>query len=179
MPLGPKELLRLVEEQGLVENLSERELTNPEGAGFDLRVGKIFRISGEALLGIDERQTPEPGLVAEYREGESRKYVIQPGEFLLMQTIESVNLPADLTAHNFARSTLFRCGIQLLATQVAPGYKGPLTFGLKNVGLVPVTIEMGARVAHIQFFEVSGGGSTYRGQWQGGRVAAAVAEKQV
>lgn len=179
MALGPEKLLELVKTRRLVEGLSERELQNPEGAGFDLRVGKLFRISGEALLGIDERQTPEPELVTEYREGESRKYVIQPEEFLLMQTIESVDLPADLTAHNFARSTLFRCGIQLLATQVAPGYKGPLTFGLKNVGLVPVIIEMGARVAHIQFFEVSGGGSTYRGQWQGGRVAATAKEKQV
>jgi deoxycytidine triphosphate deaminase len=66
-----------------------------------------------------------------------------------------------------------------LATQVAPGYSGNFTFGLKNISNIPVKIEMGSRVAHIQFEYVQGGGSKYRGQWQGGRVAATKKEKQV
>jgi len=50
--IGTKELLKLVKEKKLVENLSERELENPEGAGFDLRAGEIFRIKeGESFLG--------------------------------------------------------------------------------------------------------------------------------
>lgn len=179
MPLGLEQLLELVKTQKLVEGLSDRELENPEGAGFDLRLGEIFEVGGEAFLGVEERQTPQEKLAAAYKEGESIVYTLKPGDFVLMRTIESVNLPADLTAHNFPRSTLFRSGILFMATQVAPGYQGQLTFGLKNVGPVPATIEMGARVAHIQFSEVSGGGSNYRGQWQGGRVAATDREKQV
>ena len=54
MILGVKELLKLVKEKKIVENLSERELKNPEGAGFDLRMGKIYEISGDGFLGIDE-----------------------------------------------------------------------------------------------------------------------------
>ena len=38
MILGPKKLLELVKKKKLVENLAHRELTNPEGAGFDLRL---------------------------------------------------------------------------------------------------------------------------------------------
>jgi len=38
---------------------------------------------------------------------------------------------------------------------------------------------MGARFVHIQFSEVKGGGSMYRGQWQGGRVTTKKKEKQV
>jgi hypothetical protein len=34
MILGIKKLLKLVKEKKLVENLSERELKNPEGAGL-------------------------------------------------------------------------------------------------------------------------------------------------
>lgn len=179
MPLGPKELLQLVHERGLVKNLSERELKNPEGAGFDLRVGKVYTISGDAFLGVDQRQTPKEEVVCEYKEGEQISYTLEPGDFVLIETTEEVELPENLTARNFARSTLFRMGIDFMATQVAPGYKGKLVFGLKNVGPVPVTIEMGARVAHIQFSEVSGGGNMYRGQWQGGRVSATKKEKQV
>ena len=179
MLLGPKKLLELVKKKKLVEGLASRELENPEGAGFDLRIGELFKISGKAFLGIDQRQTPKEKLVASYRDKSRKKYTIKPGEFFLARTIESVNLPDNLAAHNFPRSTLFRSGIQLLVTQVAPGYKGKLTFGIKNVGNVAVTIEMGARISHIQFLEVAGGGSHYRGQWQGGRVAASKKEKQV
>lgn len=62
---------------------------------------------------------------------------------------------------------------------VPPGYCGGLTFGLYNAGPVTVTIEMGARFVHIQFSEVAGGGNMYRGQWQGGRVAATKKERQI
>lgn len=60
MVIGPKKLLELVEEIKLVENLSERELSNPEGAGFDLRLGEIHKIvGGKAFLGVTERETPK------------------------------------------------------------------------------------------------------------------------
>jgi deoxycytidine triphosphate deaminase len=62
---------------------------------------------------------------------------------------------------------------------VPPGYCGGLNFGLINEGPVAVTIELGARIVHIQFSEVLGGGNMYRGQWQGGRVTTTKKEKQV
>ena len=68
MVLGIKELHRLVKEKSLVANLSERELENPEGAGFDLRIGEIYEISGQGFLGVTERETPEMILVAKYEE---------------------------------------------------------------------------------------------------------------
>ncbi|MCL5010447.1 MAG: hypothetical protein M1289_02480 [Patescibacteria group bacterium] len=67
MILGPKKLLELVKTQKLVENLSERELTNPEGAGFDLRLGEVYKISGKAFLGVTERHTAGIELIAEYK----------------------------------------------------------------------------------------------------------------
>lgn len=178
MLIGPKKLLKLVKKQKLIENLSQRELENPEGAGFDLRVGELFKIKGKGFLGVEERNTPEVELIASHN-GKKKSYTVKPGEFLLMRTIESVNMPDNLTAHNFPRSTLFRSGLYLSATQVSPGYKGQLVFGIKNLGTAPVKVEMGARVSHIQFFEVIGGGIRYKGQWQGGRVSTRKRERQV
>lgn len=181
MPIGPKVLLRLVKTKKLVENLSARELTNPEGTGFDLRLGEVYKIKGQGFLGIDERQTPEARRVAKYG-GPKRKrqaFRIKPDEFYLVKTIESVNLPDDIGGYLYARSTLFRCGLTLLLTQIAPGYQGELTIGLANLGRCEVDIELGARIAHVQFERVEGGGRTYRGQWRGGRVAARKKEKQV
>lgn len=196
MVLGPKDLLKLVKTQKLVEGLSERELTNPEGAGFDLRLGEVYKISGSAFLGETHRKTAEIKLVKAYKKPASApaspklreaskasarqgSIKIKPGDFFLVKTIESVNMPQNLTASITPRSTTYRSGLFLRTGNVPPGYCGGLIFGLKNEGPVTVEIEMGARFVHIQFSEVKGGGNMYRGQWQGGRVTAKRREKQV
>lgn len=202
MVLGPKLLLKLVKTKKLVEGLSERELTNPEGAGFDLRLGEVYKIKGSAFLGETHRKTAEIELIVKYggESGKSKnfnqphetrndrivkwkaktgKIIIKPGEFYLVKTVESVNMPNNLTASITPRSTTYRSGLYLRTGNVPPGYCGGLIFGLKNEGPITVEIEMGARFAHIQFSEVKGGGSMYRGQWQGGRVTTRKKEKQV
>lgn len=206
MILGPQELLKLVKSKNLVEGLSDRELTNPEGAGFDLRLGEVYKISGNAFLGETHRKTAEIELIAKYgsyslkhsskgklinqphatlndrgqqREAKLSKIVIKPGDFFLVKTIESVNMPQNLTASITPRSTTYRSGLFLRTGNVPPGYCGGLIFGLKNEGPITVEIEMGARFVHIQFSEVKGRGNMYRGQWQGGRVTTKKKEKQI
>lgn len=179
MVIGPKVLLQLVKEKKLVEGLSERELTNPEGAGFDLRLGEVYTISGKAFLGVHERETPKVKLVAKYTEGKSTVFVVKPGKFYLVATIESVNTPQDITINFKPRTTTFRSGLFLRTGNVAPGYKGKLTFGMSNEGPISVTLELGCRFVHAQFEWVDGGGSLYRGQWQGGRVTTKKRERQV
>ncbi len=179
MILGPKILLKLVKEEKLVEGLSERELTNPEGAGFDLRLGEVFRISGEAFLGETHRKTPDIESIIIYKEGKKQSVKIKPGDFFLVKTIEKINLPIDLSAVILPRTTTFRSGLFMRTGPIQPGYQGELTFGLKNEGPIMVEIEMGARFAHVIFHEIKGGGSRYRGQWQGGRVTTRKREKQI
>lgn len=179
MPIGPKILLKLVKDIKLVENLSDRELTNPEGAGFDLRLAEVHKITGSGFLGIDERKTPDTRLVAKYNEGKKTIFTFDPGKYYLVKTIESVNLPVNIGAYPFSRGTIFRSGLIHLSNQVAPGYSGPLITGIYNAGGLKVDIELGARFMHIQFEYIEGGGSTYRGQWQGGRVLMRKREKQV
>lgn len=175
--IPPQELLRLVRERKLVEGLCDRELQNPEGAGFDLRLGEIYRPKGSAFLGVEERSTPQVDTLAVY--GKDARFVVKPGDYLLAKTIEKVNLPSDVVMYAFPRSTLHRSGILLLATQTAPGYSGPLVFGLKNLSECEVTLEMGARFAHVQFHTLAGEGVAYRGQWAGGRVTTGAREQQV
>ena len=177
MILGPKKLLQLVKTKKLVEGLSERELTSPEGAGFDLRLGEVYKISGKAFLGETHRQTADITLVKKYPKNKSIK--LKPGDFFLVKTIEKINLPVNLSAVILPRTTTFRSGLFLRTGPVQPGYQGELTFGLKNEGPITVEIEMGARFAHVIFHEIKGAGSKYRGQWQGGRVSATKIEKQV
>ena len=178
MLIGAEELLKKVKKEGLIKNLSERELVNPEGPGFDLRVGEVFKLKGSGFLGVSERQTPDAELVASIEAG-AKKIKIKPGEYFLVRTIEEVNLRDNIFAHIYSRTTLFRSGLQLLTGKVGPGYYGKLTFGLKNLGEAHFDLELGARIAFIVFHEVLGRSNVSRGQWRGGRVVAAKKEKQI
>jgi deoxycytidine triphosphate deaminase len=182
MILGIKELHRLVSEQKLVENLCDREMNNPEGAGFDLRLGEVYDLKGDGFLGVEERQTPEIELVAAHdseKPEEQDFFVFEPGRYYLVKTIEKVNLPVTLSGVIFPRTTMFRSGIGLFNGVVQPGYSGELTFGVCNLGKSNIKISFGARIVHITFQEVLGEGNQYRGQWQGGRVATEGKETQV
>ena len=188
MILGPKKLLALVKKTNLVEGLDTRELTTPEGAGFDLRLGEAYTISGHAFLGVTHRETPTISLKSQVEsqkpEGRSKtkeknkSLIIKPGEFYLVTTMETVNIPLNLCATFIPRTTTFRSGLFLRTGVAQPGYQGKLTFGLKNEGPITVEIEMGARFVFVQFHEVVGA-TQYKGQWQGGRVTTEKREKQI
>lgn len=179
MVLGIEELHRLVKEKNLITNLSERELENPEGAGFDLRIGELYEISGQGFLGEIERETPEVKLIAKYDEKKTNEIQLKPHTYYLLKTMEDVNMPENLLAIMTPRSTLFRSGVYIFGGQVPPGYHGGLNMGIYNYRDTNFRLEMGARVVHIMFFEVKGKGNLYRGQWQGGRVTTEQKETQV
>lgn len=179
MILGVKELLKLVKEKKIVENLSERELKNPEGAGFDIRIGELYEVKGKGFLGVEERETPQIKLLAKFNEKKPNKISLKPKTYYLMKTIEKLNLAENILALFTPRSTLYRSGVYIFGGQTAPGYQGELTTGIYNFREEDFDLEMGSRVIHIMFFEVKGETNLYRGQWQGGRVTTKKKEKQI
>ncbi|HEY4523375.1 MAG TPA: hypothetical protein VJK04_00685 [Candidatus Paceibacterota bacterium] len=179
MILGISELLRLVKEKKLVENLSERELTNPEGAGFDLRIGALYRVNGRGSLGITDRETPSMEEVALFSSLENHSVTLEPHIYYVMKTVERVNTPDSIAILFCPRSTLYRSGIALFTGNVSPGYSGELNFGIMNLRNEPFTLELGARVCHAMFYQVIGETAAYRGQWQGGRTTTDGKEKQI
>lgn len=179
MILGVDRLLKLVKTKKLVENLSERELANPEGAGFDLRLGEIYRLNGKSFLGVEDRKTPEVKLLKKYDPKKKSSFVFKQGSFYLIKTVEKVNTPKNLTILFTPRTTIFRSGVMIFTAACSPGYCGELTFAIANLGPCEVEIELGARIAHAIFFQIKGETNLYRGQWQGGRVTTSKKEKQV
>ncbi len=177
MLLGIKKLHELVEKEKLVENLCEREMNSPEGAGFDLRLDEVFSLEGAGFLGVEERNTPEVKSMASSKN--EKDFFFKPGEYHLVKTMEKVNLPTTLSGIIVPRTTVFRSGLALFNGIVQPGYSGELTFGICNLGKSNIKIELGARIVHITFHEVLGEGNQYRGQWQGGRVSTEGVEKQI
>lgn len=132
MILGPKKLLELVEKENLVTGLDKRELENPEGAGFDLQLGAAHKITGgAAYIGRTERETPTIETIATYQKGKTSEITIKPGDYLLLQTLEEIHLPTDLTAQIKPRTTTFRSGLIIRTGAVQPGYEFPFVWSIQ------------------------------------------------
>lgn len=158
MFLGHDDILERIKRQNLVEGYLP---TAVQGSGVDLRIAKLLKPKGRALLGTEERKLPDV---------ENVDFMLKPGEYYLLVTMEKVNMPDDLVAFMFNRSSLFRCGASLRTAVIDPGYHGVLTVGIKNEADYPIHLEHGTRVLQIVFGEVKGGTRKYNGRYQGGRV---------
>jgi dCTP deaminase/dUTP pyrophosphatase len=161
MILGNEKIAKLTAEKKLIENFTPECL---EPSGYDLRLGKAYRIKSDSFIGVSERKTPQ---VEEIKE---EKILLKPGDYILVETLEKVNMPSDLMARILQRSSVFRCGCTLATAVVDPGYCGTLTMGLKNQSDQEFTIEKNAKIAQIVFEEVSGSSKKYDGKYQGGKV---------
>jgi dUTP pyrophosphatase len=155
----------------LVEYLGLDQIDGIEGTTVDLRLGAVFKPVGKACLMRDSRVTPEIDKLMDITDTPDGVFTVKPGDYLLFQTIEQVNLPSNLFAYIRPRTTLIRSGIPLETAFVSPNYQGRLTVGMKHQGLMDVEIQMGFRILCIAFFPIEGNAVPYRGVWQGDRVS--------
>ncbi|WP_027468459.1 dCTP deaminase [Deefgea rivuli] len=177
MIFTPNALIEQIKNGKIIKNLSERELTNAEGVGFDLQLNTLSILSdGSGSLRVQTRRTPATTIITPNPDG---CYFLEKEKIYLATTTEEFDLPSDLAATFFPRSTLFRSGIQFTSSILPAGYKGPMTFSLINLNSQAFEIEKGARFAHVVFHSVEGNVGLYRGQWQGGRISQPFDEGQV
>ncbi len=183
MLIGSKEVLRLIKEKKLIEGLSKRELENPEGCKFDLRIKSVSKPVGEGFVGVNDRKTPKFELMASFDAGmgdEQESFTIKPGEYFNTESLEFLNLPEDMFGVIKPRSTLFRSGIIMRAGVIDPGYSGEVHPALFNASQNDFTIQMGARYMSVFFMRIEGDlVRSYEGQWQGGREFVEELEVQI
>ena len=189
MIISSLKVLELNEKYHLVEGLGERDSTNPEGVGLDLRVGQVHLLKGNSFLGADEtggkRYSSETDLIRDIGRDRNRMIIMSPGDYFLVTTMETIHSPNEkidigyglppvyLMPRIYPRTSLQRAGVNLIATKTDPGYIGKLTFGLKNVGTQDFEFELGARMFNLVFELVLGDiNRPYTGQHQGGRVTS-------
>lgn len=163
--IGYERILNLIKQkQPLIENVDEK---NIQPSGVDLRAKCIYRLKSGGYMGVQKRNTPEVECACNEI---GKKFTLKPNEFVLVETMEKVNMPNDLTAIILPRSSLFRCGVSLHTAVVDPGYIGTLTFGMKNLSSFEFEIEIGSKIGQIVFEEVKGNFKLYDGKYQGGKV---------
>jgi dCTP deaminase len=145
-------------------------------SSIDLHLDRSFRVFRNNRYPFIDVRAPQPDLTEMLNVADDEAFVLHPGEFVLGQTIEWVELPDDLVARLEGKSSLGRLGLLIHSTAgyVDPGWKGKLTLELSNVANLPIALYFGMKIGQISFFEMSspvdrpygsaGLGSKYQGQ---------------
>jgi dCTP deaminase len=145
-------------------------------SSVDLHLDRSFRVFRNNRYAFIDVRSPQPDLTELLTIADEEAFVLHPGEFVLGQTLEWVELPNDLVARLEGKSSLGRLGLLIHSTAgyVDPGWKGKLTLELSNVAKLPIALYFGMKIGQISFFEMSspvdrpygssGLGSKYQGQ---------------
>jgi dCTP deaminase len=125
----------------------------------DFTLGNTFMVFEHSRFSyIDPRHPQSIGeamRTIEVPDGEA--FIMQPGDFALASTRESLELPDDLLARLEGRSSIARLGITVHSTAALfePGWVGTATMELSNLGRMAVALYPGMRVCAFSFEPVS------------------------
>ncbi len=133
------------------------EAADLQPSSIDLHLDRSFRVFRNSRYPFIDVRAPQPDLTELLSVADEEAFVLHPGEFVLGQTLEWVELPDDLVARLEGKSSLGRLGLLIHSTAgyVDPGWKGKLTLELSNVAKLPIALYYGMKIGQISFLELS------------------------
>lgn len=85
-------------------------------------------------------------------------YMLQPGQFVLGATRETISLPDNMMARFDGKSSLGRLGLctHVTAGFIDAGFIGTITVELKNENSFPIMLKAGMRIGQVSFEYLNG-----------------------
>lgn len=154
MILSDKEIRKYVQtpDAPLIVPFSESQL---QAASYDISMSgniSVLKRIGRVIDPSDKRDLD--GMYEKIRIG-ADGYPFSPGEYILVELAEKVNVPKNLVAHIRPRTRFTRAGILVADQHCNPTYEGQLYIGLRNVGPNIVLLKPGLKIAQFIFEELS------------------------
>lgn len=126
---------------------------------IDLHLGNEFRVFDRSKCAyIDTRHNfSYEEIMKQVIVPESQPFIMQPKDFVLATTVETLDLADDILGRIEGRSSLGRLGIIVHGTASIfdPGWLGKVTMELGNLGNMPVALYPGMRICAFTFEELS------------------------
>ena len=134
--------------------------------GYDLRLGSRFLVpSREGDQILDPVDFP----ATYYSERQSADaLVLPPHSQVLAESVERFDIPDDVCAVCWGKSSYARCGLLVNITPLEPGWKGILTMALVNVSCSPIRVHVEQGIAQVVFFRGQRPQRTYAEKESGG-----------
>ena len=126
---------------------------------IDLRLGNEFSVFEHSRFPfIDPRdKSALQDMMRTVVVADGEPFILQPRDFVLAITMESLELADDVLGRLEGRSSLGRIGIIVHGTAglFDPGWTGKATLELSNLGRVPVALYPGMRICSFTFEPLS------------------------
>jgi len=138
----------------VIDPLDERDV---QPASVDLHLDRRLLVFRNSTAPFTDLRADLPNLAEPVDIPEDRPFILHPGEFVLVSTLERIEIPDDLVAQVKGKSSLGRIGLLVASTAgyVDPGWKGRLTLELTNVSRLPATLYAGMRICQIYFMKLT------------------------
>lgn len=156
--LNKQEIKTLIEQKKLIEGYISLDIQLTPN-GFDLTVEKIFAFTSNGALDFSnkERAIPETKEVAAKKKKSGDKFgwwKLKKGTYKI-RTNETVNLPNDLVALAFSRTSLLRMGAFTQHGVWDAGFCGKGEFVLAVENPKGIKIKQNARVTQLIFIKAN------------------------
>jgi len=167
--LNRQDILQLIQKNNLIENYIDldKQLT-PNG--FDLTVGAVFTFatSGSVDFSNKERMIPDCQEILPQKQSRQDKFgwwSLEKGIYKV-KTNETVNLPNDLIAIAFPRSSLLRMGAFTHNGVWDAGFQGKGEFILAVDNPHGIKLKQNARLNQLIFLPINETKEGYKGIYQ-------------
>ncbi|MCG6552796.1 MAG: dCTP deaminase [Candidatus Magnetominusculus sp. LBB02] len=122
---------------------------------LDMRLGNVFKLfehSKYPMLDLKSDVSIDE-IMKSIEISDNESFILQPGEFALAMTKESLELPDDLVGRIDGRSSLGRLGLIIhgTASTFEPGWSGNPTLELSNISRMPIALYPGMRICSFTF----------------------------
>lgn len=159
MVLSDRDIVRALEE-GRIKITPAPDLSRQLGSiSVDFRLGTTFMVFEHSKYSFIDPRNPQSigDAMRTIEVDEDQPFMMQPGDFALASTIESLELPNDLLGRLEGRSSIARLGITVHSTAAVfePGWIGTATMELSNLGRMAVALYPGMRICAFSFETLS------------------------
>lgn len=134
--------------------------------GYDLRLGKRFLVHQPYKARILDPLTDSQDLFEEVVV--EKVFYLDPHTQVLAETVETFNMPDDITGIILGKSSYARLGLLVNCTPAEAGWKGILTIELANLSPLPIALHVGQGIAQALFFRGERPERTYTEKEAGG-----------
>jgi len=164
--LNRQEIEKLIREGGLISDYKDID-TQLTPNGFDLSVSDIFEFDAPGALDFSnkERKLPEGKKMPPDKQNPEDKFgwwELKKGVYKV-RTNETVNLPKDLIALAFSRTSLLRMGAFTQHGVWDAGFRGKGEFVLVVENPRGIRLKQNARVAQLVFTRINETSHGYEG----------------
>ncbi len=133
-------------------------------ASINLVLDKVFKIKKQKVIDWNKNIRPE-------FEEIKLPYTLKQGKYIMCKTLESLEVPQNLTCLVFPTSKIMRSGLLVNGIGSAgPGYQGVLHTGIYNVSGCSVILRKGMEIIKLMISDIEGNTIPFKSEWIGGKI---------